>query len=221
MTEKLNKAKEILKRHGLITLLIFLSRKVAQGLFGEQGYKRIFLFELSEPRPAQKSMDAAKDHVFRFATIEDIEALRIEDKWDISDEDIKAFKKGDQCLLQIDGDRLVGYAWLASSQLVEVAWGFHINLADDTIYNYKGFTAVEYRGKGFQPLRHLKLLEHARASGKRRLFGYVDHLNLNSLRGVSKSGYRPVGVLRCTRRGGQIRFKMKIKKGNWGMERRI
>jgi len=221
MIEKIKKANAILKYHGAGTLLVFLFRKMIQDSFGEGRYKRIFLFELSEPRPAVKSLEFAKDHVFRFASAEDIERLHNEAKWDISEDDIKAFSNGDQCLLQVDGEQMVGYAWLASTQLVEVAWGFHVNMADDTLYNYKGFTAEEYRGKGFQPLRHLKLLEHARASGKKKLFGYVDHLNLKSLRGVSKSGYRRVGVLRCINRGGKIRFKMKIDQHSWGMKRRV
>jgi len=220
MIDKLNNALEILRRHGVAVFLVYMARKTVQGLFGGDRFKRIFLFELSQPRPAADSIRAAQHHEFRFATADDIAKLKAENKWDISDADVSAFEKGDRCLLQIDGEKLVGYAWLASSSLVEVAWGFHINMPDDTVYNYKGFTAVEYRGKGFQPLRHLKLLEHVRTTGQQRLFGYVDHLNLRSLNGVRKSGYRPVGVLCCIKWNGKIRFSLKVNEANWGLVRR-
>ena len=220
MKSKLDNALEILRRHGLKVFLQYSARKTIQSIWGKNSYKRIFLFELSTPKPAPDSIEHARNHVFRFATREDLEDLRKDAKWDILDADIAAFKKGDRCLLQEDGEKLVGYAWLASSSLVEVGWGFHINMPNDTVYNYKGFTAEEYRGKGFQPLRHLKLLEHVRETGQKRLFGYVDHLNLRSLRGVRKSGYRQVGVLRCTKLQGKFRFSLKVDNDNWGLERR-
>lgn len=219
MKEKIENAKQIIKRQGVPTFIRYMSRRFLQSLYTE-GYRRFFLFELSIPRPAPESVRAAEGHVFRFATMEDILEYQKDPVWDIAQIDVTAFEKGDRCLLQLDGDKLVGYAWLASSSLVEIGWGFHFNMPDDTVYNYKGFTAPEYRGKGFQPLRHLKLLEHVKKSGQRRLFGYVDHLNLKSLRGVQKSGYQKIGVLRCLKKRGRIRFKLDISADNWSTDRR-
>lgn len=172
------------------------------------------------PQAVTRQHQAAEGHTFRFATIEDIRTLHAEPVWDIRDKDVLAFEKGDRCLLQLDGDKLVGYAWLASSPLVEIMWGFHFNMPDDVVYNYKGYTNPEYRGKGFQPLRHLKLLEHVKENGQGRLFGYVDHMNFNSLRGVGKSGYRKIGVLRCVIKNGQANFKLKVSESGWSRDKR-
>jgi L-amino acid N-acyltransferase YncA len=56
----------------------------------------------------------------------------------------------------------------------------------------------------------LKLLELIRPEGKRRLLGYVDHLNYASLRGVEKSGYVQVGVLRGIKRQGKTNFQLSV-----------
>jgi RimJ/RimL family protein N-acetyltransferase len=216
---KFGKARVLLSRHGLRGLVIYLSRLLFFGGCDDKSC-RIFLFELSTPRPTPESIRASEGHTFRFATIEDIRTYHTDPLWDISGRDILAFERGDRCLLQLDGNTLVGYAWLAVSSLVELTWGFHFNMPDDTVYNYKGFTAPAYRGKGFQPLRHLRLLEHVRGMGQRRLFSYVEQMNLSSLKGLKKSGYRKIGVLRCVRKQKKARFFLKVSDGLWSRERR-
>jgi len=217
MKSKFDTAKDVLRRHGIKGLLLYATRIL---LYRRKDSDRIFLYILKTPRPTQASIDAVKDHVFRFATVEDLMPLLEEPKWDIQEKHIDALRRGDKCLLQLDGDNLVGYTWVITSPLIEIAWGFHFNMPDDTVYNYKGFTSPEYRGKNFQPLRHLKILEFVRDQGKTKLFGYVDHLNMNSQKGVTKSGYKKIGVLRCKRNGNDIQFSFKVKGGAWSMERR-
>lgn len=219
MQDKLSKIYLLLKRHGLKGLIVYLFRIVFLGGCTDKKC-RIFLFKLTTPRPAPESIRAAEGHTFRFATIEDIRAYRMDPKWDIRDIDISALKGGDRCLLQLDGNALVGYAWLAASPLVELTWGFHFNMPDDTVYNYKGFTSPDYRGKGFQPLRHLKLLEYVKAEGRSRLFGYVDQMNLSSLNGLKKSGYERVGVLRCIKIQDRLKFFLKVSEDFWSKQRR-
>jgi len=217
--DKLSKARLLLSRHGLRGFVVYVSRLI---FFGGRGDKscRVFLFELSTPLPTPESIQAGEGHTFRFATIEDIHTYHADPVWEIKDIDVLAFKRGDRCLLQFDGDTLVGYAWLAASPLVEITWGFHFNMPDDAVYNYKSLTAPLYRGKGFQPLRHLKLLEYVKGTGQHRLFAYVDQMNLNSLKGVKKSGYKKIGVLRCVRKQEQVRFFLKVSNDLWCKERR-
>ena len=117
--------------------------------------------------------------------------------------------------MQLDGDNLVGYTWVSNSPLIDLEWGFHANLPNDMIYNYNGYTAPAYRGTAYQALRHLKVLEHLGATGKKRLLGYVDHLNYKSLQGVAKSGYQRVGVLRGVKRNGKIHFSLTINEKDW------
>ena len=216
---KLSKARLLLSRHGLRGFIVYLFRLIFPGGCDDNSC-RIFLFELTMPRPTPESIRAAQGHTFRFATIEDIRTYRADPAWDIGDRDMLAFERGDRCLLQFDGDTLVGYAWLAASSLVELTWGFHFNMSDDTVYNYKGFTAPAYRGKGFQPLRHLKLLEYVRGTGQHRLFAYVDQMNLSSLKGLKKSGYKKAGVLRCVKNQGKLQFSLRVSNDLWSKERR-
>lgn len=219
LQSKFKTLKSIINRNGFWTLLVYLFRLMVWRGY-DANLSRIFLFILDTPRPSAKSIKAAENHTFKFATLEDLVALKEASIWDISDHNVQAFKKGDRCLLQLDGDAVVGYTWLAASPLVEVMWGFHFNMPDDTAYNYKGFTAPAYRGQSFQPLRHLKLLEHIKTLGQNRLFGFVDHTNINSLNGVKKSGYKKVGVLRSTKKNGNVRFSLKVSKNAWGMRKR-
>lgn len=219
MKSRLDTLKWLWNKHGPGGIILYITRRFLWPRSAGTAC-RIFLFILDTPRPSPASIKAAEGHTFRFATIEDIRTLHAEPVWDIRDKDVLAFEKGDRCLLQLDGDKLVGYAWLASSPLVEIMWGFHFNMPDDVVYNYKGYTNPEYRGKGFQPLRHLKLLEHVKENGQGRLFGYVDHMNFNSLRGVGKSGYRKIGVLRCVIKNGQANFKLKVSESGWSRDKR-
>ncbi|MHC4973239.1 MAG: hypothetical protein ACYTG3_13000 [Planctomycetota bacterium] len=214
LSAKLKNARSILKTHGLRGLFLHVTRRLVWSVRGGEAC-RIFLYELDTPRPKAAAIQAAASHTFRFATAGEIKALHADPAAEVVDQDLVAFERGARCLLQYDGDTLVGYTWLNASPLIHIMWGMHFNLPDDTAYNYKGFTAPAYRGKGFQPLRHLKILEHIRAQGQRRLFGYVDHLNLNSIRGVRKSGYRKVGVLRCVRKPDRVRFKLEVASDLW------
>lgn len=209
----------ILSRHGPGGFVVYLSRLIFWRGHDDKSC-RIFLFVLDTPKATHESAKAIDGHTFRFATIEDIRTYRADPAWDIGDKDVLAFERGDRCLLQFDGDTLVGYGWIAASPLVELVRGFHFNMPDNTVYNYKGFTTPAYRGKGLQPLRHLKLLEHVKSTGQHRLFCYVDQMNLSSLKGLKKSGYKKVGALRCVEKKGEVRFFLNVSNDLWSKERR-
>lgn len=176
---------------------------------------RMFIVVLREPRPSPEAQLAAKNHDFHFATLEELQRLLADPESHIAERDIVSFQRGNRCLLQYDGEALVGYTWISDSSLIDVNWGLHINLPDDMLYNYNGFTTKAYRGTAFQALRHLKVLELTHAQGKRRLIGYVDHLNYASLRGVAKSGYEQVGVIWGVERNGKIRFSVQLNADSW------
>lgn len=216
---KLSTAQSILSRHGPGGFIVYLLRIIFWRGRAENSC-RIFLFELSTPRSTPQSFHDAEGHTFRFATAEDVRTYHADPAWNIRDRDVLAFERGDRCLLQFDGDTLVGFAWIAASHLVEIMWGFHFNMADDTVYNYHSFTAPAYRGKGFQALRHLKLLEHVKETGQRRLFAYVDQMNLSSLKGVRKSGYKRIGVLRCAKKQEKMQFSLSVSKDLWSRKKR-
>lgn len=222
MKNKIQDASQIYKKHGLKISARYLYHRIIQKLHGGKFiYRKVYLYILDSPRPNEKAIAAAKQHTFKFATIDDLKSLSKNPEFEINEPDMKAFEHGDRCLLQLDGDNLVGYAWLAASNLVKIEWGFHFNMSDDTVYNYKGYTAPNYRGKGFQPLRHLKLLELVKTEGKKQLLGYVDQMNLNSQKGVRKSGYFKIGTLKCIRHGEKINHTLNVNRKFWSEQIRM
>ena len=218
--ERIEKARSLFNQLGVRGTGTHVARKLLTTVPGGEA-SRIFLIVLTTPRPTPAAAEAGRNHRFHFATVDEIERLKTDPSTKLFDRDVDSLKSGNRCLLQYDGDKLVGYTWIAGSRLVELMWGMHFNLADDLVYNYNGFTTPAYRGTAYQALRHLKVLEHTRDEGTRRLFGYVDHLNYNSLRGTQKSGYEVVGTLRGVKRNGRISFDLDVESHAWSELARI
>lgn len=187
------------------------------------GCNRMILFALTQPKPQKKAIESSRTHTFKFATEEDLKGLSVVEKYNIGEIDVERVRNGTaKCLLQLDGDKLAGYAWIWTHRLAYIAQGYHLNLPNDTIYNYKGYTDPDYRGDGFQALRHVKLLELLKDEGVSRLFGFVDHFNVRSLNGVKKSGYKKVGelVIRHNRKNKQVNMKLVLDENFWAQEAR-
>jgi hypothetical protein len=208
---------EAYRKHGLREAL-----RIARDAVRYAGQSRKILVVLSEPRPIPRAFDAASTHTFKFASAPELEELRRTPAFQISAQDVQRVSDGiARCLLQLDGDTLAGYAWIWNSRLAYVEDdrvaddGVHINLPDDTIYNFKADTNPDYRGFGFQALRHLQLLKLTEDEGVRRLFGYVDQRNTDSLKGVRKSGYVPVGEVRIRHRKGRAMMVMDVEESFW------
>jgi hypothetical protein len=182
----------------------------------KRGRTRIILIALSDPAPIPEAVEASKEHVFRFATIDEILEFQKNPDMDINDTNIDQLRRGmTRCLVQMDGDKLAGYTWVWTSKLALIVDGFYLNLPDDTVYNYKGYTPSAYRGSGFQAIRHHKVLELLADEGVTRLFGYVDHLNYKSRRGQAKSGYKPVGDLVINHRRGKVSVNLEVGADFW------
>ncbi|MEY4760501.1 MAG: hypothetical protein RLZZ200_357 [Pseudomonadota bacterium] len=215
--EKLSYLQKIRHDHG-----VFEALRAGWLGFRYGGSTRMILYALYEPRPMADSITAAQDHVFRFATPEDLARLSTTPSYEIAPIDIERVNQGTaRCLLQLDGDNLVGYAWIWTNRLAYIDSGIHINLPDDTIYNYKGYTNPAYRGSGFQALRHLQLLKLTRDEGVRRLFAFVDQYNIRSLNGVRKSGYLPVGeIIFRARDGKKVQLRMNVDHHFWSFSAR-
>lgn len=188
----------------------------ARARFVKRGRTRIILIALTNPEPIPDTVEASKDHIFRFATVEELLEMQEDPVLDINDTNIDQARRGmTRCLLQLDGDKLAGYTWVWTSKLALIVDGFYLNLPDDTVYNYKGYTPNAYRGAGFQAIRHHKVLELLADEGVTRLFGYVDHLNYKSRRGQAKSGYKPVGTLVIDHRRGSVAVDLKVGEDFW------
>lgn len=215
MLKKFKSAFDILRRYGFFGLLLFYYRKALS-----KNYSKNHLFALDIADFDFSKTTIPSSHTYRFAALDDYNTVLSEPKWEIRDRDFLAFQKGDLCLLQFVDDNLVGYSWLAPELLTELTHGFHFNLPDSMIYNYKEFTISEYRGQGLQKYRHWKLCEYAKEIGKNYLLTSVNQLNLKSLRAVKKSGYKRIGTFIYSTKKPVLKFVLKISRKYWSMDRR-
>jgi hypothetical protein len=218
--ELIQKARSTVTQLGVRGTGVHVARRMLTTVPGAETF-RLFLIVLTTPRPTPAAEQASKNHTFRFASRDELVRFSKQPEAKLYERDIASFDTGNRCLLQLDGERLVGYSWVGTARLVELMWGLHFNMPDDMVYNYNGFTVPDYRGTSYQALRHLKILELSREHGTRRLFGYVDHLNYASLRGVEKSGYQRVGVVRGVKREGRISFSLSVKDDAWSQLVRV
>jgi ribosomal protein S18 acetylase RimI-like enzyme len=174
----------------------------------DPGTKVLCLFGLTEPRSLPVEAARAGAHTFRFASVEDLQRDMVQGRWPWTPADVKRLEEGARCLLQLDGDQLVGYTWASVTSPTLLTEGVYLSLPPDVGYIYKALTRPEYRGAGFQPLRTLELLRHLKAEGRRRLLCYVEDTNVESLHGIRKSGYVRIGTVRIVR--GRSRFHTSI-----------
>ena len=206
LSKKFEYISEHYKARGLKHALTVIYRKIASPNCSHR-----ILFALSKPRPVDLAIESAKDHTFKFAEVDELKKLQANPDYFISDEYVGHVANGSaRCLLQLDGEKLAGYAWIWTHKLAYIDDGFHLNLPDDTIYNFKGYTNPDYRGFGYQALRHVKLLELLKDEGVKRLFGFVEYRNLRSLSGVKKSGYERVGTLTIAENKKKQKVSMKV-----------
>ena len=176
-------------------------------------YRQIIIFGLTRPR-AIPVHGAPHVTTFRFASPEEATALGR-----MSPEDTAvALRSGDRCLLHFDRDTLVGSTWEATSPVVLLTEGLYLPLPSDAAYIYNSHTLPEHRGRGGQTLRHLELRLR---TGRARLLCYVDVTNLDSLRGVNKAGYEPIGEARFDLRGPAVRTMVRLDRGWWTDVRRL
>ncbi len=202
---------EVKKLHGTRVMLATLWSGLRN-----LGGTRLILVALTEPRKIEKALNASQGHDFHFASPEELRVLQKDADNQIDDIDVHRVEQGiAQCMVQMDGEKLTGYAWVWNSKIAYIHDGVYINLPVDTIYNYKAYTVPEYRGLAFQGLRHINLLKLLKKDGVVRLFGFVDHMNTRSLHGVKKSGYIKVGELRIKHQKGRVKSVLNLEQHFW------
>ena len=132
---------------------------------------------------------------YRLATVQALESMRREPRWDISDERMRYFQAGDCCVLSSVDGHLAGYTWVHRNGRPELIANLVISIPADYLYNYAGLTLPEFRGAGLQPYRHHVVLNHEPWRERKGLIGYVRYTNKASQKGQDKSGYRRIGTI--------------------------
>jgi hypothetical protein len=140
----------------------------------------------------------------RRAVQEDLDAMRRDPEWAISEQFLRHFADGDICLLSYVNDELAGYTWAHDLGRPELMPGLSISVPSEYVYNYGALTLPNFRGSGLQAFRHRLLLETLEWGGKKGLLGFVVYTNFASQRGQAKSGFRKIGALWLLGRSGNI-----------------
>ena len=159
-------------------------------------------------------------HVFRFASRADLERIRHEHSAPASAVDPEYHQQGDRCLLQSNGDELVGLTWVASSSLAYLSHGAYYNLPDDTCYTYNPHTSASYNGIICRALRDQAVLRCLSGEGKRRLLTAIDEVELPDIEQIRPHGYELVGHMRMHARRGRLRLTVDVREDFWCFERR-
>lgn len=195
-----------LRRHGLLATLLLIREAVWPASY------RLCLFGLTpgDARLLPPLPEALEDRV---ASRQEVESLRGQGQ--LSPGSIERFERGDRCLLQFISGRLAGLGWLATRPEVELGPSVRLRVPDDAGYSYRSWTDPEYRGRGLQARRALSFLRMVQAEGRGRLLLFVQRASFESLKGVRKAGYRPIGWIDVRERPGSIRWRITISDPAW------
>lgn len=132
---------------------------------------------------------------WRLASIEDLQEMRKDAKWDIGEDKIGLFRAGDKCILSFVDDRLAGYTWTHTAGRPTLLPGLTISVPAQYLYNFAALTLPDFRGHGLQPYRHHAALTSGLWGDRRGLLGFVRATNYASRHGLVKSGYRRIGTI--------------------------
>jgi len=184
--------KRTYQTHGVYKTAISVLYKILNRLFN---LNCLMIISLNKDDYKKRESADLSTHVFKNATENDIRELTKTNEFDIYEQDLKALKNGEQCLLHYVGDELAGYTWAHLSQSPTIIDGIRLKIPQNTIYNYKGFTHPKFRGKGLQSIRYQLLFDNYAGNGYSNLLGYVFRTNWSSRKGQRKGGYRDIGPL--------------------------
>jgi hypothetical protein len=149
----------------------------------------------------------------RVATRQEVEDLVA--RGDEDPDALASLELGDPCLVQTIDGRFAGLVWVSTRPVVELLPGVRLRVPADAVYSYRTWTHPEFRGRSLQAQRHRAVLDFARAHGRDRLFAFVSSTNFASLKGVRKSGCRPIGTVRVTTRPDGVSFTVTITDSAW------
>jgi len=198
------------RRHGLGAALRVLASRL------RQDSAALLLVGLTESDfvSAGKAARPARCHR---ATRQEVERLVAEGHQEA--EALPIFEQGDACLVQMVEGRVAGLVWVSMRPVVELLPGTSLRVPEDAVYSYRTWTHPDFRGHGLQSVRHQSILDFAREQGRRRFFAFVRSTNFESLKGVRKSGCKPIGSVRVKTRGGRVSFTVTITDPAWSAVR--
>jgi L-amino acid N-acyltransferase YncA len=127
----------------------------------------------------------------RLAASHEMESLvRLRDKRTLF---LKRFAAGDYCLLAIQDDKAVGYAWFsARPEHIEERYGYRFQIPPDSLYVYDVFVDPSQRRRGFWRQLMAKAGEILKKEERRRIIAHIEYGNHASMQAHRNYGFIPV-----------------------------
>jgi hypothetical protein len=169
-------------------------RRAWFGLWGRIAYRRLLLVErrLDEPIRDIGPLIPVTIGLLREEEIEDYTTLVP----GVDAEDVRSrLVDGQWCFTaRIDG-RLISVRWAAAKRMHLEYLECDLDLSADEACSYGLYTDPAFRGSAVSPTGSVAMLRHLREAGFRRVVAAILPENHASLRSVTKTGYRPYGVI--------------------------
>jgi hypothetical protein len=115
-----------------------------------------------------------------------------------------ALARGEECFALFDGDLLASLGWYARVPTpIDDEMLLHFDPA--WVYMHRGYTIPAYRGRRLHGMGMSLALRHYTREGANGLVSFVEFNNLQSLKSVSRMGYRIFGSIYLATVGGRPR----------------
>jgi len=187
MQNKLQHVSNIISEEGFVNFILKTIKYVNKNIFGIlKAY--IFEFNLQNPEPQTNCLLKIS---LKIATEKDIMNLD-EELYDYNTNAKKysqdRLKKGDQCILALHKDKIVGYLWAMADSTMEVGQSKFIDISENRAYLYKAFVLKEYRGMRIYDGMIDYLIKLLKKDGKRYIILTIDSDNKPSLKIKQRKG---------------------------------
>lgn len=139
--------------------------------------------DLLDGQPHPRVREATRDETHRIAAI----GGPVEDVED-------HFARGDRCWVFERAGRLLACDWIRYSAQDRIGW-IILGKEPDEIWSAGILVDRRERGQGIAPELRSQVIRECARNGIRRMLGFIDTPNRNSVRALARVGYRPLGIL--------------------------
>jgi GNAT superfamily N-acetyltransferase len=105
-----------------------------------------------------------------------------------------AYARGDACMAALEGERVLGYAWLSIGRSPHAS-GLWIEAHAGSGYVYDVFVRPECRGQRIAPWLYVALDRYLTQHGRRAVLSAIDWDNARSARAALRAGARECGAV--------------------------
>jgi L-amino acid N-acyltransferase YncA len=182
----LARANEVLRQEGVRSLWF--------KLLGDIVYRRLLLLErpLHEPISPVTARIPVEISLLQETQVAEYMAFRPEAR---ESEVRSQLEAGDWCFVVHHQGQMICARWATVQRVWSDYLACELHLAEGEVYSYDLFTRPEFRGHAVSPVASVEMLRYFRAAGYRRMVAAISPENHPSLRSVTKTGYRPYGVI--------------------------